>query len=280
MNFAENRKSILPWLCALGLIVSCAASRPAENPGGDSGCDDCGERGELELEIFDERGFAEINPKSLELLDSMAILGSFPALEISAICPDGHKLCHSFSPDAVDFDLAHGEDSLIALRFPKMTHEQMLEGLRIPEEDSLWIRGRLEEFQKEIFADGKSLGDTSPWKDRAEFPTKFSAFDRRIPLPLKNRLVEISKRYNLRYVSVPLKIEVEILPKLGKSGGFRWQSLWTLWDVRRGELLLLSYQEFFAKTTGRVAPERGWSKPFTERLGKILFTDPKEIENH
>lgn len=262
------------------MIASCAGSRSANDVAGDSGCSDCGERGELELEILDEIGFAEINPKSFELLDSAAIIGSFPALAVEAFCPEGNKICHSFSPDAVDFDLAHAEDSLIASRFPRMVHEQMLEGLRIPEADSVWIRERLAELLQTPFADGKNLGDQSPWKSRAEFPVRYSAFDRRIPGPLKERLVEISKRYNLRYVSIPVRIETEILPKLGKSGGFRWKSLWTLWDARRGELLLLSYQEFCALAKSRVAPERGWAEPFAERLGKILHTDPATIENH
>ncbi len=119
-------------LLSLLTLASCAGSRIAENPTGDSACAECGEQGEMELEIFDEKGFVEWNPNFLELEKSSATIGSFPALMIVADCPDGNKICHSFSDDAVDFDLAHFEDSLIERRFPSMRHEQMLEGLRIP----------------------------------------------------------------------------------------------------------------------------------------------------
>jgi hypothetical protein len=261
-------------------LASCAGNRPAENPMGDSGCEECGERGELELEIFDEKGFVEINPDFLADFDSTAILGSFPAQNISAVCPENEKICHSFSADAVDFDLAHFEDSLIESSFPRMVHEQMLEGLRIPDADSLVIRTMLQNLLKEHFADGEPLENLSPWKSRADFPVAYSAFDRTVPEALKGALSQISKKYNVRYVTIPVTVQVKILPDLGRSGGFTWKSLWTFWDARRGKLVLLSYNAFTAKTTSRIAPERGWAKPFADRLSEALHRDPSTIENH
>lgn len=272
-----------PFFCASFLsfaLVSCAGSRSTENSSGDAACAECGERGELELEIFDEKGFVEVNPEISELSESGATVGSFPAQRIVAECPDENKICHGFSGDAVDFDLAHFEDSLLENRFPKMFHEQMLEGLRIPESDSVWIRETLREILGEAFAENRLLADISPWESRAGFPTAYSAFDREIPLPLREKLLSVSKRYNVRYLTLPVYIEVKILPKLGKSGGFAWKSLWTFWDARRGKLLLLSFHEFSAKTKSRVAPERGWAEPFAKRLGRELLLDPKTVENH
>lgn len=269
--------------CGLPLIfalVSCAGNRSAENSAGDSACTECGERGEMELEILDERGFVELNPKIRELEKSLATIGSFPVLQIVAECPDGDRICHSFSEDAVDFDLAHFEDSLVEIHFPAMRHEQMLEGLRIPEADSAWIRGALEKMLGLEFADGKKFSELSPWAARTDSIAVYSVFDREVPKPLREELLKISRRYNVRYVTLPVSIQVKILPKLGKSGGFAWKSLWTLWDARLGKPMLLSYHEFTAKTRSRVAPERGWAKPFAERLARELRQDPETVENH
>lgn len=270
-------------LSALGVCVAlaaCAGTRQTDGSAVDSACEECGARGELELEILDEKGFVEINPQAWGRLDSVATLGSFPALRISAKCPEGEKICHSFSEDGVDFDLAHFEDSLVSHHFPRMVHEQLLEGLRIPESDSLWIRSFKSALLRLELADGKRLEDLSPWEDRAASPVAYSAFDRPVPDSLKSALMLLSKRYNVRYISVPVWLQVEVLPKIGRSGGFSWTSLWTLWDAREGNLTLLAYDRFTAKTIGRVSPERSWAKPFAERLGKALSRNPETIENH
>lgn len=261
-------------------LLSCAGNRPAGDASGDSECSECGERGEMELEILDEKGFAEINPEFSKLWESASTLGSFPAAKVLAECPEESKICHSFSADAVDFDLAHFEDSLLEKRFPKMRHEQMLEGLRIPDADSLWARKALEKVLREPLADGLKLSDASPWKSRAGYPTVLSAFDRSVPDSLRAALFQISRRYNVRYLTLPVFVSVKIFPKMGKSGGFAWKSLWTLWDARLGKLMLLSYEEFTAETRSRVAPERLWAQPFAERLARLLSLDPQKIENH
>ncbi len=261
-------------------IVSCAGNRSTGNSMGDSSCAECGEQGEMELEIFDERGFAELNPEFLEIEKSSAAIGSFPALRIDAKCPDENRICHSFSEDAVDFDLAHYEDSLIEKRFPGMRHEQMLEGLWIPESDSSWIRDALRKILGLTFADGKALSDVSPWEARADSLTVYSVFDREVPAPLREELFNVFRRYNVRYLTLPVIVEVKILPKIGKNGGFAWKSLWILWDARMGKPMLLSYHAFKAKTRSRIAPERNWAAPFAKHLARELFLNPETVENH
>ncbi len=261
-------------------IVSCAGNRASENSMGDSSCAECGEQGEMDLEIFDERGFAELNPAFLEIGKSSAAIGSFPAQRIVAKCPDESKICHSFSEDAVDFDLAHYEDSLVEMRFSGMRHEQMLEGLWIPEADSSWIRETLRKILEMRFADGKVLSDVSPWEARADSLTAYSVFDRDVPEPLREELFKVFRRYNVRYLTLPVIVEVEILPKIGKNGGFAWKSLWILWDARNGKPMLVSYHAFKAKTRNRIAPERNWAAPFANRLAKELSLNPETVENH
>lgn len=265
-------------LCGGVFLAACAGNRNAVST--DSECADCGNRGNVELEIFDEKGFVEIRPDFWNTLDSGAVLGSFPAQEIVAKCPEGTKICHSFSEDALDFDLAGFEDSLLKIHFPNMQHAQMLEGLWIPDEDSLWLAETLQKLLRQNFADAKSLNDFSPWEERACFPVGYSAFDRPVPESFAETLRQLNKKFNVRYISIPVRLQVEMLPKLGRSGGFYWKSLWTLWDARRGSLAILVYSEFKAKTTGSVPPERFWAKPFAERLEKALSKNPETIENH
>ena len=274
------RFSVALGVWVLGACAGNGQSSGAKDSPGDFGCEDCGEQGEMELEIFDERKFVEMHPKITETFRTVATVGSFPTQKVFAMCPEGSKICHSFSDDAVDFDLAHFEDSLLAGRFPEAKREQMLEGLRIPEGDSLWIREALQKILSTALVDGKSLLDTAFWKSRTDDSEIYSRFEREIPREIRQELAAVSKRYNVRYLTIPVFVRVEILPKLGKSGGFRWMSLWTLWDARLGNLLFLSFEEFGAKTKSRIAPERHWAKPFAERLGKDILLDPQKIENH
>ena len=262
-------------------LSSCAGSSGnGEASMGDSGCDECGEQGEMELEITEEKGYAELDFESYGLLDSSAVIGSFPALKVVAEAPENCKFCHSFSEDAVDFDLAHYEDSLITHSFPKMDHELMFAGMRVPEEDSSVIQVFSKKILLSLFAEGKPLSDLSPWASRARDPVAYASFDREVPRELKMEFSQVSRKYNVRYLSIPLYVKVTAFPKLGRSGGYSWKSLWTLWDARLGRLVFLSYNEFTAETKSRIAPERGWAKPFAERLGKVFSTRPSEVENH
>lgn len=270
------------FFCML-MNVSCAGTQDfseSENDStgmSDAPCKECGTQGEIELEISGEKFYREWNPKAYKRLDSNAVVGVFPTLKVNAIRPEKCKFCHSFSEDAIDFDLARVEDSLFTKAFPKMTRELMLPGMRLIESDSAYIDSLTNVFTQTVFADRKILEDVTPWLERENVE---QVFFRETPLQIKNVLENISSRYSLRYVSIPIIVEVYMNPDLGKSGGYTWKSLWTFWDARYGELVFLNYSEFTASTKSRIAPEKEWSLPFASRLWKMFSVDFSKIENH
>lgn len=279
-------RTVLP--CALVFaafaLSSCAGLRDDVRGDGssggdmsDSGCDECGTQGEIELKISDEKFYREWNQAAYSRIDSSAVVGVFPALKVVAKQPDDCKMCHSFGADALDFDLAHFEDSLFVAAFPKMQRELMLPGMRLPEADSLYLDTLSVKLLNSQFADGKKLGDWKPWQERDGIE---QAYSREVPAKLKDLLNAVASRYSLRYISVPVKLEVEMMPDLGKAGGYTWKILWSLWDARYGELVFLTYSEFTAATTSRVAPEKDWAVPFAPRLWKMFRVDFSKLESH
>ena len=249
------------FLCMIFLLFAgCAGSQGGDDASGDASMKDapwqeCGTRGDIELKISNEKTYREWNKKAYSRMDSSAVWGVFPALSVKADRPEKCKFCHSYSADALDFDLARVEDSLMVKAFPKMRRELMLP----------------------VFADGKKLSDMSPWLDRDGVEQDIS---RELSKDFKNLLNALASRYELRYLSIPVVLNVRMDPDLGKNGGFTWQTLWTLWDARYGELVFLVYSEFTAATTSRVAPEKEWAEPFASRLWKMLSTDLSKLENH
>ena len=243
----------------------------------DAPCEVCGKRGDIELKISDEKVYREWNKKAFGRMDSTAVWGVFPALSVKADRPEKCKFCHSFSADALDFDLARIEDSLMVRAFPRMRRELMLPGMRLPDADSSFVDSLSKTLLSSVFADGKELSDMSPWIERDGVEQDIS---RDLPASFKNLLNALASRYELRYLSIPVVLNVRMDPDLGKSGGFTWQILWTLWDARYGELVFLVYSEFSAETTSRVAPEKEWAEPFAARLWKMLSVDLGKLENH
>ena len=271
-------------LSAFLLFVSCAGVRDdmPDGANGNSGmmdapCEECGKRGDIELKITQEKVYREWNQKAYKRLDSSAVVGVFPALKIDAVRPEKCKFCHSFSEDALDFDLARVEDSLFAQSFPKMKRELMLPGVKVPESDSLVIDTLSIKLLASSFADGKDLGDFSPWVERDGIEQDY---EREVPTKLKDLLNGIASRYGLHYLSIPVRLEVQMDPGLGKSGGFTWKALWTLWNARYGELVFLTYSEFTAETMSRVAPEKEWAETFAARLHKMFAVDFSKLESH
>ena len=163
------------------------------------------------------------------------------------------------------------------MAFPKMRRELMLPGMRLPDEDSAYIDTLSVMLLKSKFADGLNLEDATPWVERDGIEQPYA---REVPAKLKNLLNDIASRYELRYLSIPVMLEVSMDPKLGKSGGYTWKIVWSLWDARYGELVFLTYSEFTAATTSRVAPEKEWSAPFAPRLWKMFSTDLTKLESH
>ena len=268
----------------LGLLAfsGCAGSQGGEDASGDASmkdapCQECGTRGDIELKISNEKTYREWNKKAYSRMDSSAVWGVFPALSVKADRPEKCKFCHSYSADALDFDLARVEDSLMVKAFPKMRRELMLPGMRLPDADSVYVDSLSKLLLNSVFADGKKLSDMSPWLDRDGVEQDIS---RELSKDFKNLLNALASRYELRYLSIPVVLNVRMDTDLGKSGGYTWQTLWTLWDARYGELVFLVYSEFTAATTSRVAPEKEWAEPFASRLWKMLSTDLSKLENH
>lgn len=269
-------KKIILILSVSFLILSCS-STGSNTSMKEEPCADCGKRGDIELNVHSSQFYREWNPSAYQKWDSSGVIGVLPTQVIQALAPENCSFCHTFSSDALDFDLARVEDSLFAKAFPKMPRELMFPGARLPEEDSSWFVQMLTDFIKLPFVEGKPLKDSSPWLDRLGVE---QSFQRVVSDSLKTILTSISLKYNVRYLSLPILLKVEILPKAGKKGGFSWKSVWTFWDARYGELAFLTYAEFVAETKTRVAPDRFWAEPFAPYLWRMLKTHPSEIENH
>ena len=264
------------------LFVACAGSRDSssESAAGDMAdapCTECGTQGEIELKITDEKFYREWNPVAFSRIDSNAVVGVFPALKVTANRPEECKMCHSFSADALDFDLARVEDSLFVQAFPKMTRELMLPGMRVPEADSAFMDTLSSKLLKTKFVEGKKLDDVTPWEERDGVEQTIA---RQLPFELSDLLNKIASRYGLRYLTIPLLMQVTMDPDLGKKGGFKWQIVWSMWDARYGELVCLAYSKFTAATTTRVAPEKEWATPFASRLSRMFSLDVAKFENH
>lgn len=286
MTFKSNNwLAVLLMACLPILLLACAGS---ENGGGEAGsagdsgmgdapCTECGERGEIKLKISNEKFYREWNEAAYGRLDSTAVVGVLPTLKVTAGRPETCRMCHSYSADALDFDLARIEDSLFVKAFPKMRRELLLPGMRLPESDTLYMDSLSALLLQTEFTDGKKLEDFTPWQERDSVEQKLV---REPPLALRNLLNELASRYELRYVSMPVRLDVYMDPDLGSSGGYTWKILWSLWDARYGELVFLVYSEFTAETTSRVAPEKEWAVPFAPRLWKMFSTNLKSIENH
>ena len=279
-NFSFFASSLFAIL-SVAFLASCAGSRDAasdsESDMKDAPCTECGTQGEIELKITDEKFYREWNPVAFSRIDSNAVVGVFPAIKVTANRPEECKMCHSFSADALDFDLARVEDSLFVQAFPKMTRELMLPGMRVPDADSAYMDTLSSKLLKEKFVEGKSLDDVTPWEERDGVE---QTLVRELPFELKDLLNKIASRYGLRYLTIPLLMNVTMDPDLGKKGGFKWQIVWSMWDARYGELVCLAYSKFTAATTTRVAPEKEWATPFASRLWRMLSVDVAKFENH
>lgn len=276
-NILKRKLLSLPVLAFFCFLLCSCVSTQGDSSFGDSPCENCGERGDLALAIQGEKFYREWNPKSFARLDSTGVLGTFPAINLEAKAPEDCDFCHSFSSDAVDFDLAAVEDSLWLKAFPKMNRYLMMPGMQIPEEDSLYCDSLIRDLMELEFVDGKPLKSLEPWRSRIGIE---QVFERNTSLEVKAKLQEIASRYRVRYLSIPIFLKVEIFPDLGRKGGFSYETLWTFWDARYGDLVFLCYSSFLAESESRVAPERGWALPFAERLWKMFSTDLSSVESH
>jgi len=190
-------------------------------------CDNCRSGEEPNFEVKINKSHREKKYEIL-VLDSGELIGVLPALNVVARSPEKCDYCHSFSESAVEFDFAAREDSILRTWFPNNERVLLFPSSRVPEKDST-------EFWKS-FANLKEI----PLSENKE---------------LKAFLKKLSLRYKVRYLAFASYIEVNIKDR--KT--FDWESEWSIWDGKKGELLFWDYQNLTAKSKNSAPVDRGWA---------------------
>jgi len=220
----RNIIKVMAGICFL--LFSCAVQN---SPAGKEAppCDNCrsGEAPNFEVKI--NKSYREKKYEIL-VLDSGELIGVLPALNVIARSPEKCDYCHSFSENAVEFDFAAKEDSILRTWFPNNERVLLFPSSRVPEKDST-------EFWN-AFANLKEI----PLSENKE---------------LKAFLKKLSSRYRVRYLAFASYIEVNIKDR--KT--FEWESEWSIWDGKKGELLFWDYQNLTAKSKNSAPVDRGWA---------------------
>jgi len=190
-------------------------------------CDNCRSGEEPNFEVNINKSYREKKYEIL-VLDSGELIGVLPALNVIARSPEKCDYCHSFSESAVEFDFAAKEDSILRTWFPNNERVLLFPSSRVPEKDSV-------EFWN-AFAKLKEI----PLSENKE---------------LKAFLKKLSSRYKVRYLVFASYIEVNIKDR--KT--FDWESEWSIWDGKKGELLFWDYQNLTAKSKNSAPVDRGWA---------------------
>jgi len=207
------------------LLAACAANSPTR--GEAPPCDNCRSGEEPNFEIKMNKSYREKKSENLTL-DSGELIGVLPALNVIARSPEKCNYCHAFSESAVEFDFAAKEDSILRTWFPNNERVLLFPSSRVPEKDSA-------EFWN-AFANLKEI----PLSENKDLKTFFK---------------KLSARYKVRYLAFASYIEVNLKDK--KT--FDWESEWSLWDAKKGELLYWDYQNLTAKSKNSAPVDRGWA---------------------
>lgn len=262
-----NRHIPFLLLVLLGVsgFLSCAGTSQNENPMGDSvPCADCRSDSPVKWVLSDESYYREWGGANMP--DSGAVIGVLPPLRLEVPDPGECSICHSFSAYSVDFDFDRSEDSLLKQVYPQALLLKLFPGLDVPEADSSWFDEWLDSLGRQIFADGLALVDPEPWLQR----TGEVMFSRSVSVGVQRWMARLAGRYGVSFLAVPAFLNVELKPKLGTRGGFRWQSAWLLWNVRQGRVVVLDYQSFVAVSSGGGVPDRLWSEVWANHLADGL----------
>lgn len=252
------------WM-GVSLFQACAGTSQSQNPMGDSvPCADCRSDSPVQWALSEESYYREWGGAGMP--DSGTVIGVLPSLRLEVPDPGECSICHSFSEYSVDFDFDQAEDSLLKRAYPQSVLLKLFPGLDVPEADSSWFRAGLDSLGQQVFADGLALVDPEPWRQRAGEVT----FSRSVSGGVQRWMARVAGRYGASFLAVPAFLHVELKPKLGKRGGFRWQSVWLLWNVRQGGVVLLDYQSFVAVSSGGGVPDRLWSGVWAGRLAEGL----------
>ncbi len=255
--------------CALSLSENSANGARGES----APCASCRSDKPLVLQWQDTVSYREWGSDSLRLRPG-TVIASVPPLRLVAQAPDKCDICHSFSSDGLEFDFANAIDTLLAARFADLEFGILYPGLLVPERDSVLFRQTLDSLASTPFVGDYALADTTPWQDR----NGDVIYNRPVNKLLRTRLARLAARYKVRYLAMPVVLEVKLDPKAGKSGAFRWQSLWMLWDAPQGKLLYLDYLQGQLVTTTSAPPDRAWSGPWVVRLDALLQRGPRQDE--
>jgi hypothetical protein len=216
------------FLFLLGLLLAACAGNPNSQTGREAPpCDNCRSGQDPNFEVKMNKFHREQKYEILTL-DSGEYIGVLPALNVFANSLEKCSFCHAFSESAVEFDFAKKEDSILAARFPNNEKVLLFPGSQVPERDSA-------EFWN-AFANLKEI----PLTENKE---------------LKIFLKKLSWRYKVRYLAFASFIEVNIKDK--KT--FDWESEWSIWDAKNGELLFWDYQSLTAKSKNSAPVDRGWA---------------------
>ena len=191
-------------------------------------CDNCRSGEAVSLDVKINKSYYEQRNENL-VLDSGELIGILPALNVVADSPEKCDYCHSFSESAIEFGFAAKEDSILKAWFPDNELTLLFPGSRVPEKDSA-------EFWS-AFANLKDI----PLNENKE---------------LKVFLKKLGQRYKVRYLAFASFIEVSIKDK--KT--FEWESEWSLWDTKNGELLVWDYRNLTAKSKNSAPVDRGWAE--------------------
>ena len=257
------------------LLLGCAATTPSQSSQGSSDeapsaeappCGDCAKQGDAKLTIVDSLFYIEFAPQASSKKWASPV-GVLPLLKIEAIAPEKCKFCHAFSSDALDFEFGSTQDSLIQALDTNRTLEILMPGLGAPESDSIAFEPILDSLRNQPFADGKDLIEWEPW---LVSQSKQSIQEREVPQGLTSWIRRLGARWKVATLVLPVRLRVEMDPKAGEEGGYRWQLLWTVWDTRTALPLTVLYADFRIETRGDVPPDRDWSKPFIAWLGRRL----------
>lgn len=197
-------------------------------------CNDCRSGAEPSFEVKANRIYTEQATEPL-LLDSGALIGILPAFNVIANAPEKCGYCHAFSEDAVEFDFAAKEDSILAAWFTNNERVLLFPGSRVPARDST-------EFWN-VFANLREI----PLNENKE---------------LKDFMKKLSQRYKVRYLVFASFIEVSIKSR----SAFDWESEWSVWDAKKGELLFWNYQNLAVKSKNSAPVDRGWAGSFVYYL--------------
>jgi hypothetical protein len=209
-------------------LAACAVHNSPAGVGKEAPpCDNCRSGDVPDFEVKMNKFYREKKNENL-VLDSGELIGVLPALNVIAHSPEKCDYCHSFSEDAVEFDFAAKEDSILRTWFPGNERVLLFPSSRVPEKDSA-------EFWN-AFANLKEI----PLSENKE---------------LKAFLKKLSLRYKVRYLAFASYIEVSIK---GKKN-FDWESEWSLWDAKNGSLLFWDYQNLSAKSKNSAPVDRGWA---------------------